>query len=101
MCYIYGRIFIIVREKNGDIINNFNVLREGLVNKKVVVIIGIIVCFFIVIFMLSVVVYFLFLFEDDVCMEYEFNNLWLWVVLVLFYYFVFNLWVYGFRYGEL
>lgn len=101
MCYSYGRIFTIVREKNGDIINNPNALREGLVNKKAAVTIGIIVCLFIVTFTPSAVVYFLLLFEDDVCTEYELNNSWLWVALVSFYHSAFNPWVYGFRHGEL
>lgn len=64
-------------------------------------IIGIIVSLFIVIFFLSVIVYFMFLFEDDFCKEFILNDIWLWVVFVFFIYFVFNFWVYGLRYREL
>lgn len=64
-------------------------------------IIGIIVSLFIVIFFLSVIVYFMFLFEDDFCKEFILNDIWLWVVFVFFIYFVLNFWVYGLRYREL
>ncbi|XP_022797289.1 histamine H2 receptor-like [Stylophora pistillata] len=101
MCYSYGRIYTIVREKHGDLINNPNDSREGFVNKKAAVTIGIIVCLFIVTFTPSAVVYFMLLFEDDICKEFELNNSWLWVALVSFYHSAFNPWVYGFRHEEL
>lgn len=101
MCYSYGRIFAVVRRQSSYDTNNPNASSETLGNKKAAVTIGIIVCLFIVTFIPSAVVYFMLLFEDNICKEYELNDSWLWVALVSFYHSAFNPWVYGFRYGVL
>lgn len=101
MCYSYGRIFAIVRKQRGYMKNNPHASRENLGNRKAAVTIGIIVCFFIVTFIPSAVVYFMLLFEDNICKEFELNDIWLWVALVSFCHSTLNPWVYGFRYREL
>lgn len=101
MSFSYGRIFAIVRKQSSYIMNNPNASRESLGSKKAAVTIGIIVCLFVVTFIPSVVIYFMLLFEDNLCKEYELNDVWLWVAVVSFSHSSFNPWVYGFRYREL
>lgn len=100
MSFSYGRIFAIVRKQSGKW-KNPNAARESLGNKKAAVTIGIIVGLFVVTFIPSAVVYFMLLFEDNLCKEYQLNDVWLWVALVSFCHSAFNPWVYGFRYREL
>lgn len=100
MSVSYGRIFAIVRKQNVKW-KNPNALRDNLGNKKAAVTIGIIVCLFVVTFIPSSVVYFMLLFEDNFCKEYQLNDVWLWAALVSFCHSSFNPWVYGFRYREL
>lgn len=99
MSVSYGRIFAIVRKQSVKW-KNPNALRD-LGNKKAAVTIGIIVCLFVVTFIPSAVVYFMLLFEDNLCKEYQLNDVWLWAALVSFCHSSFNPWVYGFRYREL
>ena len=101
MSFSYGRIFAIVRKQSSYIMNNPNASRESLGNKKAAVTIGIIVCLFVVTFIPSVVIYFMLLFENNLCKEYELNDVWLWVAVVSFSHSSFNPWVYGFRHREL
>lgn len=101
MSFSYGRIFAIVRKQSSYMKNNPNASSESLGNKKAAVTIGIIVCLFVVTFIPSVVVYFMLLFEDNLCKEYQLNDVWLWVAIVSFSHSSFNPWVYGFRYREL
>lgn len=100
MSVSYGRIFAIVRKQSVKR-KNPNALRDNLGNKKAAVTIGIIICIFVVTFIPSVVVYFMLLFEDNLCKEYQLNDVWLWAALVSFCHSSFNPWVYGFRYREL
>lgn len=100
MSVSYGRIFAIVRKQSVKW-KNPNALRDNLGNKKAAVTIGIIVCLFVVTFIPSSVVYFMLLFEDNLCKEYQLNDVWLWAALVSFCHSSFNPWVYGFRYREL
>ena len=100
MSFSYGRIFITVRKHSGKW-NNPDASRDTLGNRKAAVTIGIIVCLFVVTFIPSAVVYFMLLFEDNLCKEYQLNDVWLWVALVSFCHSSFNPWVYGFRYREL
>lgn len=100
MSVSYGRIFAIVRKQSVKR-KNPNALRDNLGNKKAAVTIGIIICIFVVTFIPSAVVYFMLLFEDNLCKEYQLNDVWLWAALVSFCHSSFNPWVYGFRYREL
>lgn len=100
MSLSYGRIFAIVRKQSGKW-KNPNASRDTLGNKKAAVTIDIIVCLFVVTFIPSAVVYFMLLFEDNLCKEYQLNDVWLWAALVSFCHSSFNPWVYGFRYREL
>ena len=100
MSFSYGRIFAIVRKQSGKW-KNSSASRDTLGNKKAAVTIGIIVSLFVVTFIPSVVVYFLLLFEDNLCKEYQLNDVWLWAALVSLCHSSFNPWVYGFRYREL
>ena len=101
MCICYGRIFTIAKKQScKQMENTFNV-RKILANKKAAVTIGIIVCLFVITFLPSVIVYFMLLFENDICKEYELNDVWLWAALVSFTHSSANPWVYGLRYREL
>lgn len=100
MSFSYGRIFAIVRKQSGKW-KNSNASRDTIGNKKAAVTIGIIVCLFVVTFIPSAVVYFMLLFENNLCKEYQLNDTWLWAALVSFCHSSFNPWVYGFRYREL
>ena len=100
MSVSYGRIFATVRKQNVKW-KSPNALRDNLGNKKAAVTIGIIVCLFTVTFIPSAVVYFMLLFEENLCKEYQLNDVWLWAALVSFCHSSFNPWVYGFRYREL
>ena len=100
MSFSYGRIFAIVRKQSGKWKNPYT-SRDALGNKKAAVTIGIIVCLFIVTFIPSAVVYFMLLFENNLCKEYQLNDAWLWAALVSFCHSSFNPWVYGFRNREL
>ena len=100
MSVSYGRIFATVRKQSVKW-KSPNALRDNLGNKKAAVTIGIIVCLFILTFLPSAVVYFMLLFEENLCKEYQLNDVWLWAALVSFCHSSFNPWVYGFRYREL
>ena len=69
MSFSYGRIFTIVRKHSGKW-KNPNASRDTLGNRKAAVTIGIIVCLFVVTFIPSTVVYFMLLFEGNLCKEY-------------------------------
>ena len=100
MSFSYGRIFAVVRKQSGKW-KNPNASRDTIGNKKAAVTIGIIVCLFVVTFIPSAVVYFMLLFENNVCKEHQLNDAWLWAALVSFCHSSINPWVYGFRYREL
>lgn len=101
MGFCYGKIFTIVKKQGREKVENTCDSRKCLGSKKAAVTIGIIVGLFIVTFIPSAVVYFMLLFEDDLCKEFELNDVWLWVALVSFTHSSFNPWVYGLRYREL
>ena len=103
MSLSYGKIFSVVQRANRSIAvhQNANFSNITLGNRKAVVTIGIIVSLFIVTFIPTAVVYFMLLFEDDICKEYQLNDIWLWVALVSFAHSSFNPWVYGLRFREL
>lgn len=100
MSCCYGKIFSVVR-KQGRAVTDSHLSRTSVGNKKAAVTIGIIVSLFIATFLPSVVVYFMLLFENDLCKELILNDVWLWVALVSFTHSAFNPWVYGLRYREL
>ena len=93
-------MFSVVKKQNQSISPNL-ASRESLGNKKAAVTIGIIVGLFIVTFIPSAVVYFMLLFENDLCKDLQLNDTWLWVALVSFTHSAVNPWVYGLRYLEL
>lgn len=100
MSCCYGKIFSVVR-KQSRAVTDSHLSRTSVGNKKAAVTIGIIVSLFIATFLPSVVVYFMLLFENDLCKELILNDVWLWVALVSFTHSAFNPWVYGLRYREL
>ena len=100
MSCCYGKIFSVVR-KQSRAVTDSHLSSTSVGNKKAAVTIGIIVTLFIVTFLPSAIVYFMLLFEDDLCKELILNDVWLWVALVSFTHSAFNPWVYGLRYGEL
>ena len=100
MSCCYGKIFSAVR-KQSRAVTDSHLSSTSVGNKKAAVTIGIIVTLFIVTFLPSAIVYFMLLFEDDLCKELILNDVWLWVALVSFTHSAFNPWVYGLRYGEL
>lgn len=100
MSCCYGKIFSVVR-KQIRAVTDSHLSRTSVGNKKAAVTIGIIVSLFIATFLPSVVVYFMLLFENDLCKELILNDVWLWVALVSFTHSAFNPWVYGLRYREL
>ena len=101
MSFSYGRIFAIVRKQSSYMMNSSHASSESLGNRKAAVTIGIIVCLFVITFIPSAVVYFMLLFEDNLCKEYELNDVWLWAAIISFCHSSFNPWVYGLRYREL
>ena len=102
MSLSYGKIFSVVQKANRSVVDqNAHLSSVSVGNKKAAVTIGIIVSLFIVTFIPTAVVYFMLLFEDDLCKELELNDVWLWVALVSFSHSSFNPWVYGLRYREL
>ena len=100
MSCCYGKIFSVVR-KQSRAVTDPHLPSTSVSNKKAAVTIGIIVSLFIATFLPSAIVYFLLLFEDDLCKELILNDVWLWVALVSFTHSAFNPWVYGLRYREL
>lgn len=100
MSCCYGKIFSVVR-KQSRAVTDSHLSRTSVGNKKAAMTIGIIVSLFIATFLPSVVVYFMLLFENDLCKELILNDVWLWVALVSFTHSAFNPWVYGLRYREL
>ena len=100
MSFSYGRIFTIVRKHSGKW-KNPDASRDTLGNRRAAGTIGIIVCLFVVTFIPSAVVSFMLLFEDNLCKEYQLNDVWLWAALVSFCHSSFNPWVYGLRYRVL
>ena len=102
MSCCYGKIFSVVRKQSRAVTaDSPHLSRTSVGNRKAAVTIGIIVSLFIATFLPSVVVYFMLLFEDDLCKELILNDAWLWVALVSFTHSAFNPWVYGLRYREL
>lgn len=100
MSCCYGKIFSVVRKQCRSVADS-HLSNANLGNKKAAVTIGIIVSLFIATFLPSAIVYFMLLFEDDLCKELILNDVWLWVALVSFTHSSFNPWVYGLRYREL
>ena len=100
MSCCYGKIFSVVQKQSRSVADA-HLSSASVSNKKAAVTIGIIVSLFIATFIPSAVVYFMLLFEDDLCKELELNDIWLWVALVSFTHSSFNPWVYGLRYLEL
>ena len=100
MSCCYGKIFSVVR-KQRRAVTDPHLPSTSVGNRKAAVTIGIIVSLFIATFLPSAIVYFMLLFEDDLCKELILNDVWLWVALVSFTHSAFNPWVYGLRYREL
>lgn len=102
MLLSYTKIHLIVQKTNRSVADQ-SVSRAcvSVGNKKAVITIGIIVILFILTFIPTTVVYFMLLFEEDLCKELTLNDVWLWVALVSFSHSSFNPWVYGLRYREL
>lgn len=102
MLLSYTKILLIVQKTNRSVADQ-SVSRAcvSVGNKKAVITIGIIVILFILTFIPTTVVYFMLLFEEDLCKELTLNDVWLWVALVSFSHSSFNPWVYGLRYREL
>ena len=100
MSCCYGKIFSVVQKQSRAVADS-QLSGTSVGSKKAAVTIGIIVSLFIATFLPSVVVYFMLLFEDDLCKELLLNDVWLWVALVSFTHSAFNPWVYGLRYREL
>ena len=98
MSCCYAKIFSVVRKQSRAVTADSHLSRTSVGNRKAAVTIGIIVSLFIATFFPSVVVYFMLLFEDDLCKELILNDVWLWVALVSFTHSAFNPWVYGLRY---
>lgn len=101
MSCCYGKIFSVVRKQSRAVTDSHQLSSTSVGNKKAAVTIGIIVSLFIATFLPSAIVYFMLLFEDDLCKELILNDIWLWVALVSFTHSALNPWVYGLRYREL